>query len=317
MSRTQCYEWFKRFKDGRTSVTEDPRPGRPSTSTDDRHVERVREVIRGNRRLTVREVADEVCISVGSCHAILTEKLEMRRVCAKFVPRLLTNEQKENRVSISQDMLANADADDNFLKNIITGDETWVFGYDVETKRQSSQWVGKGSPRPKKARMSRSNIKVMLIVFFDWKGIVHHEFVPRGQTVNKELYQNVLTHLRDAVRRKRPELWENKSWMLHHDNAPAHASLLVRSYLAKHQTPVVPHPPYSPDLAPADFFLFPKLKNTLKGHRFQDIEEIKENATRQLRAIEESAFQEAFQKWKKRWQHAVDSAGDYFEGDSL
>ena len=85
----------------------------------------------------------------------------------------------------------------------------------------------------------------------------------RGQMVNKQLYQEVLARLRDAVRRKRPELWENQTWMLHHDNAPAHASL-IRSYLAKHQTSVVPQPPYSPDLAPANFFLFPKLKTTLK-----------------------------------------------------
>jgi len=75
--------------------------------------------------------------------------------------------------------------------------------------------------------------------------------------------------------------------MLHHDNASAHASLLIRSYLAKHQTSVVPHPPYSPDLAPADFFLFPKLKTTLKGCRFQTTEEIQENAIRVLRAITE------------------------------
>jgi len=68
MSRTQCYEWFKHFKAGRMSVGEDPRPGRPSTSTNDDHVERVQAVIRGNRRLTVREVADEVGISIGSCH---------------------------------------------------------------------------------------------------------------------------------------------------------------------------------------------------------------------------------------------------------
>jgi transposase len=83
--------------------------------------------------------------------------------------------------------------------------------------------------------------------------------------------------------------------------APAHASLLIRSYLAKHQTSVVRHPPYSPDLAPADFFLFPKLKTTLKARRFQTIEEIQENAIRELRAFTESAFQEAFQQWKKRW----------------
>ena len=79
-------------------VGEDPRRGRPSTSTNDDHVERVGDVIRGNRRLTLREVADELGISIGSCHQIFTEKLQMRRVSAKFVLRLLTNDQKENRV---------------------------------------------------------------------------------------------------------------------------------------------------------------------------------------------------------------------------
>jgi len=104
--------------------------------------------------------------------------------------------------------------------------------------------------------------------------------------------------------------------MLHHDNALAHALLLIRSYVAKRQTSTVPHPPYSPDLAPADFFLFSKLKTTLKVRRFQTIEEIQENAVRELRAITESAFQEAFQQCKKCWEWCIASRGDYFEGDS-
>ena len=84
MSHTQRYEWFKRFKEGRISVSEDPRPGRPSTSTDDRHIKRVREVIHGNRCFTVREVAEEVGISVGSCNAILTRKLQIHHISAKL-----------------------------------------------------------------------------------------------------------------------------------------------------------------------------------------------------------------------------------------
>ena len=75
----------------------------------------------------------------------------MRRVSAKFVLRLLTDDQRENRVEISPELLANANGNENFLKNIITGDETWVYGYDVETKTQSTQWMGKGSPRLKKS----------------------------------------------------------------------------------------------------------------------------------------------------------------------
>ena len=105
--------------------------------------------------------------------------------------------------------------------------------------------------------------------------------------------------------------------MLHHDNAPAHASLLIRSYLAKHQTSVVPHPPYSPDLAQADFFLFPKLKTTLKGRRFQATGEIQENAIRELRIITESAFQEALQQWKKRWNGVSSVEGTTLKGAVL
>jgi len=105
--------------------------------------------------------------------------------------------------------------------------------------------------------------------------------------------------------------------MLHHDNAPAHASLLIREFLMKHGTTVVPQPPYSPDLAPVDFFLFPQLKSSLKGRRFQTIEEIEENWTWDLRAILQNKFQDAFQNWKKRWERCIKSGGEYFEGDKF
>ena len=94
IGRTQTYEWWKRFKEGRNSVDDDPRSGRPSTSKTDYNVAKVREVIRSNCRLTVREVAEEVSITV--CHEILTENLGMHRIAAKFVPRLLTEDQKQN-----------------------------------------------------------------------------------------------------------------------------------------------------------------------------------------------------------------------------
>ena len=101
--------------------------------------------------------------------------------------------------------------------------------------------------------------------------------------------------------------------MLHHDNAPAHASFLIREFLTKHETTVVPQPPYSPDLAPVDFFFFPKLKSSLQGRRFQTVEEIEENSIRDPRAI----LQNTFQNWKKRWARCIMSGGEYFEGDKF
>ena len=115
----------------------------------------------------------------------------------------------------------------------------------------------------------------LLTVFFDYHGLVHQKFLPQGYTVNKEYYLEVMRRLGKAIRKKRPELWKNNSWLLHHDNAPAHSSLLVLNFLAKNNTVIMPQPPYSPDLATCDFFLFPRLKRPIKGRRFATIEEIK------------------------------------------
>ena len=145
--------------------------------------------------------------------------------------------------------------DPDFLEQVITGDETWVFEYDLETKRQSSEWHTNESPRPKKARMSKSKMKSMLIVFLDSKGVVHKEFIPPGQTVNAAFYVKVLKQLKKRVTRARLEI--ANTWVPHHDNAPSHALLLVREFLAKQTVATLPQLPYSPDLALPDFFFFP------------------------------------------------------------
>ena len=157
--------------------------------------------------------------------------------------------------------------------------------YDVETKAQSSQWKHTRLPRPKKARQFRSNVKVLLTVFFDYHGVVHQEFLPQGRTVNKEYYLKVIRRLLEAIRKKRPELWKNNSWLLHHHNAPAQSPLLVRNFLTKNNTIIMPQPTYSPDLAPSDFFQFPRLKRPIKGRRFTTIEEIKTESLRDLKDI--------------------------------
>jgi len=106
---------------------------------------------------------------------------------------------KENWVTVSQELFDCSNANENFLKNVITGDETWVYGYDAETKEQSSQWMGKLSPRPKKNMSGSLKREGDVDSFFYLKGIVHYEFVPCGEAVSKEFYLNVLKHLREAV----------------------------------------------------------------------------------------------------------------------
>jgi len=110
-------------------------------------------------------------------------------------------------------------------------------------------------------------------------------------------------------------LWKSGDWVLHHDNAPDHSSHLIHQFLVKHGIVQLRQPPYSPDLAPCDFWLFPKLKNPLKGRRFDDVEEIKRNATKRLLAIPKAEYKECFRKWEDRWKKVVASKGEYFEWD--
>jgi hypothetical protein len=123
--------------------------------------------------------------------------------------------------------------------------------------------------------------------------IVHFEFLEQSRTVNQHCYLEILARLHEAVRRRRPELWPD-AWILHHDNALSHDALAVREILAKKSIMKLVHPPYSPDLALCDFWLFPKLMTALKGHRFSDIADTQEHATAVLQSIPEEEFQKCF-----------------------
>ncbi|XP_011863617.1 PREDICTED: putative uncharacterized protein FLJ37770 [Vollenhovia emeryi] len=162
LNQSNVYRWYKMFSEGREDVNDEERAGRPSTSITDENIDEVKKIVLANRRITVREVAEDLNLSIGSCHSIFTNDLGMRRIAAKFVPKLLTFDQK--------------------------------------------------------------------------------------------------------------------------------SSLLVREFLAKNNTLMMPQPPYSPDLASCDFFLFPKLKRPMKGRRYATIEEIKTASKEELNKIKKRIF---------------------------
>jgi histone-lysine N-methyltransferase SETMAR len=177
------------------------------------------------------------------------------------------------------------------------------------------QWKTQNSPRLKKAHLSWAQVRTMLVCFFNHKGIVHHEFITQGQAVNQQCFVEVLTRLGESVRRKRPGLWPDK-WILHHDSAPVHDALRVHKFLAKNSITKMDHPPHSPDLALCGFWLFPKLKNALKGQRFADLSDIQHNVKTLLRGIPENDFQDCFWQWHHRLTKCVASQGEYYKGDS-
>lgn len=309
LSRARIFEWYKRFKKGRDFIGDNHRSGRPLSSH--HKIVQVNKVILEDTRQSIRDVCNIVHISYGACQRIIAEELGLRRISGKFVPRLLSNEQREHRVQVCK-TLQQVDKDDSdFLSKVITGGERWVYyGYDPRKHFKTPI-----KPKSKKSGKPPKKGKSVMIVFFDSQGIVHHEFVPPGETITESFYCDVLRHLCESVKHKRPTLWSSKDWLLHHDIAPAHTSLLVREFLENTSIITVPHPPYSSDLAPSDFFLFPKMKYRMKPF-YESIDDFQAELPKILKTITEEDYEGCFQSWKGRWSRCIDAKGDYFEGNS-
>ena len=176
---------------------------------------------------------------------------------------------------------------------LVTCDESWIYCSDPETKRQSSQWKHAGSPRPKKARQSKSTHKLLMIPFFFFfgsTGMIYMHWIPTGQTVNKEYYVEVLREFRKRFLGKWPTLFKSAQWHFQQDNAPVHNSILVTDYLTKIGIKTVPHRPYSQDVALCDFCLFPKLKEKLRGCHYETIEEMKKAMTKVIDTLPQKDF---------------------------
>jgi len=186
LNRSNVFRWYSRSRDGRELVEDDERGGLPKSTRTVVNIAAVADLVKNDRRIASRIIEFFNIPKDCSSFRILKEDLGKRKLCARLVPHSLTPEKREDRVTSYrvtsyrvtsyrvtsyrvtsyQDIFAIADADKNFVNNIITGDETWCFAFDPETKRQRSEWVSETSPQPKKLKFQRPHIKTMLIIFF-------------------------------------------------------------------------------------------------------------------------------------------------------
>jgi hypothetical protein len=146
-----------------------------------RNMVKVCKIVDEDRQSTILEIAGRLGLLFGTFQRILMDT-------AKFVPSILTDEQKQWHVSVCQEMLDKVRNDKNFPLSAITGDKTWVYCYDPEIRQQSSHWKSSYSSHPKEVRQVKSNIKSLLVIFSDCEGIVYQEFVSPGQAVNQHYY---------------------------------------------------------------------------------------------------------------------------------
>ena len=165
MNRVSVFEWHKRFKESRESVRGDERCGRSKEVRTPELTGQIKNFIDKNRRVSIETISAQFDVSVGTVHTIIREELKMQKICAKFVPRVLRKDKKERRCYDSKEMVELINSDPAVLDALVTCDESWIYCYDPETKRQSSQWKSVGSSRPRKARQSKSTHKLLMIPF--------------------------------------------------------------------------------------------------------------------------------------------------------
>ncbi|GFU50562.1 histone-lysine N-methyltransferase SETMAR [Trichonephila clavipes] len=248
-------KWSARFRAGRESVDDDQRPGQANTVITSDLIDKVDDLVRRDRLVTLRMLA--------------------LKVCAAWVPKQLTDQQKELRMALEVQHLFRYQKDPAFMKWIVTGDESWCRHYEPEIKRYSMQWKHVSSPPPKKFRATKSAGKVLLTVFFDVQGLLLVEFLEHRKSINSDVCCETLRCLRGSIKNKRPGLLAEGVVLLH-DNARPHVSRVTQIELDKLKWETLDHPPYCPDMSPCDFHVFGPLKKHLKGKRFKSDDVLKD-----------------------------------------
>lgn len=313
MSKANVYRWAQTFKEGRKTLTDEPRSGRPSEAKTPELIKMAENMILSDRRVLVDDIAKELEISHGSAWSIVRDDLAYSKVSCRWVPKMLTEDHKTQRLMASRSGLRRFRQDgEAFLSRIVTTDETWVHHYEPESKRQSMEWKHVQSPTKKKFKSQRAVGKVMLTVFWDMKGPVTIDFLQRGTTVNAENYCELLGKVKDDIRSRRRGLL-SRGVILLQDNARPHTAARTLAQIDDMGWELLTHPPYSPDLAPSDYHLFGPLKEHLRGKHFRNDEEVMQASREWLLSQPQEFYAEGIQKLTRRWQTCIDKSGDYVE----
>ena len=312
LSYSRVKVWAGRFRAGRESLSDDPRPGQSHRKIHEDSIRRVNDAVQSNRRITEDEIAAKVDVSHGSVHTILHKHLQYRKICAQWVPKQLSEQQKHERVEAAEAHLARHSAEgDTFLHRIVTGDESWCLHFDPEGRRASMEWKHSSSPPAKKVKAAIcGGRKVMLTFFFDYRGPLLVEFLGQGMTINAARYCSTLDALKAKIKSKRPGLL-TQGVILLHDNARPHLARTTVATMAKFRWEILKHPPYSPDMSPCDFHVFGPLKKHLKGRRFASDEEVQEEVADWIASRPREFWEQGISSLVKQWSSCSSNGGAY------
>lgn len=305
LSERTCREWFQRFKNGDFDVEDKHGGGREKTFKD----EQLEALLDEDSCQTQEELAE----SLGVSQQAISKRLKALGMIQKegnWVPYELKPRDIERRLFVCEQLLQRQNRK-GFLHRIVTGDEKWV-RYDNPKRRKS--WGKPGHASSSKAKPNIHGAKVMICIWWDQLGVIYYELLKPGETITGDRYRTQLMRLSRALKEKRPQYQErHDKVILQHDNARPHVAKVVKKYLETLKWEVLPHPPYSPDVAPSDFHLFRSMAHGLADQHFQSFEELEKWIASWIASKEDSFFRAGIRKLPERWEKVVASDGQYFE----
>ena len=220
---------------------------------------------------------------------------------------------KQKRVQVCQDLLSRYNEEGpEMMERIVTGDEKWFYYHDPASKQESREWRNVGSPPPLKVNTARSAGKRMASVFWDRKGILLIDWLPQNHSINAQYYCQLLLNLKEKIKQERRGKL-SKGVLLLHDNARPHTANQTQTTLQAIKFESLPHPPYSPDLAPSDYWLFAEMAKEARGHKWSNIQELSGALGRWAKATQKEWYAKGIDPLPVRWQRAISKRGDYIE----
>ena len=305
VSKSTTCNWFRRFQNGDINLEDRHRTGRPPELDDEALLEELDE----EPSASTRDVSAVLC-----CHHSTIDRhlqhlgLETRR--PREIPHELTPEQAQRRVDVCKQLLENP-MDERFLKRIVTCDEKWVYLRNPYTRKQ---WTLPDHVVQPVAKRGRFEPKVMLSVWWNFQGIIHYELVPGGRAVNADLYSDQLQRVHAILLERHPALVNRRRVLLQHDNARPHTSRRTLQQIQElGGIEVLPHPAYSPDLAPSDYHLFLSMAHFLRGRRFETTEDLETACQEFFASKSPEWYRKGMEDLARRWVSVVEHDGLYFE----
>ena len=304
LSERTCRDWFNRFKNDDFDVQDRERSGAPKKFED----EELETLLDEDPCQTQSEVAKSLGVDRTTVSKRLTA-LGMIQKEGSWVPYDLKPRDVERRLFACEQLLQRQKRK-GFLHRVVTGDEKWIY-YDNPKRKKS--WVKPGQAVASTPKRNIHGSKLLLCIWWDQLGVVYYELLQPNQTITGDLYRLQLMRLSRELKEKRPQYNErHDKVILQHDNARPHVASAVKTYLETLKWEVLPHPPYSPDIAPSDYYLFRSMTHGLAEQHFTSYEDTKKWVDSWIASKDVSFFRRGIQMLPERWEKVVASDGQYF-----